>query len=512
MASISGAQVDALDLIFQGLRSKSHDVRLQSAIDLQRHVSDSVHDASSDASVKLWEETINRRLFDLVHSQSNAEKLGGILAIDYLLNAEGEGALEAQRNMFRFYNYVKTLLPNPDINVMLAASKTLGHIAAVGGSTFGDHWLDYEVQAAITLLQAEKQEAGRYAGVLILKELARNSPTFFHSYIGLVFEKILVPLRDTRVIVRESAAELLAACLEIITLRERQAKSPFLVRILQEAQVGLKMAQPEVIHGSFLTYRELLLHGGMFMKESFLDAAASILSFKSHRDALVRKMVITLIPTLAVYDPQTFAEHHLHQAMAHLLTQLDKPNERSVAFIAIGHVASAMGSEMKPFLESIMLHIKQGLQMRGKKNAPSEEPIFQCIGMLASAVGPNLTKLLHDQLDLMFDCGLSEPLRQALTAIATHVPPLLKTIQDRLLDLLSVLLSGQHYRPLGAPASILRADSGSKDVATADVSSSRTLESFGRLTCRRVPPVLPHVVTSQLVDRERQTKGTCTGA
>lgn len=24
-----------------------------------------------------------------------------------------------------------------------------------------------------------------------------------------------------------------------------------------------------------------------------------------------------------------------------------------------------MGSEMKPFLESIMLHIKQGLQMRG---------------------------------------------------------------------------------------------------------------------------------------------------
>ncbi len=49
--------------------------------------------------------------------------------------------------------------------------------------------------------------------------------------------------------------------------------------------------------------------------------------------------------------------------------------------------------------------------------------------MLAQAVGPNLTKLLHDQLDLMFGCGLSEPLRQALVAIATHIPPLLKTIQ-----------------------------------------------------------------------------------
>ena len=58
-----------------------------------------------------------------------------------------------------------------------------------------------------------------------------------------------------------------------------------------------------------------------------------------------------------------------------------------------------------------------------------EEPIFQCIGMLATSVGPNLTKLLHDQLDLMFACGLTEPLRQALVAIARHIPPLLRTIQ-----------------------------------------------------------------------------------
>jgi FKBP12-rapamycin complex-associated protein len=69
------------------------------------------------------------------------------------------------------------------------------------------------------------------------------------------------------------------------------------------------------------------------------------------------------------------------------------------------------------------------IDSNSKKNAPSEEPIFQCVGMLASAVGPNLTKLLHDQLDLMFACGLSEPLRTALMAIARHIPPLLKTIQ-----------------------------------------------------------------------------------
>ena len=117
------------------------------------------------------------------------------------------------------------------------------------------------------------------------------------------------------------------------------------------------------------------------MKEDFLDSAEQILSFRQHRDGLVRRMVITLIPTLAVYDTQTFSEHYLHKAMGHLLTQLEKPNERSFgasqshfsvvpfsfypAFIAIGHTATAVGSEMKQFLEPVMNQIKHGLQMRG---------------------------------------------------------------------------------------------------------------------------------------------------
>ncbi|KAE9388869.1 hypothetical protein BT96DRAFT_786743, partial [Gymnopus androsaceus JB14] len=152
----------------------------------------------------------------------------------------------------------------------------------------------------------------------------------------------------------------------------------------------------------------------------------------------------------------TFTEHFLHKAMGHLLQQLEKSSERHYAFIAIGHTAKQVGSDMKRFLDSIMKQIKSGLQSRGRKNALSKEPIFQCVGMLAKAVGPNLTKLLHNQLDLMFTCGLSEPLVQALTYIAQDIPPLLKTIQDRLLELLCVILSGQPYKPLGAPPSLGR--------------------------------------------------------
>jgi hypothetical protein len=64
-----------------------------------------------------------------------------------------------------------------------------------------------------------------------------------------------------------------------------------------------------------------------------------------------------------------------------------------------------------------------------KKNPPDEKPIFQNVAMLATALGPNLTRHMHEVLDLMFQWGLTEPLRQALVAIARHIPPLLRSIQ-----------------------------------------------------------------------------------
>lgn len=49
--------------------------------------------------------------------------------------------------------------------------------------------------------------------------------------------------------------------------------------------------------------------------------------------------------------------------------------------------------------------------------------------MLATAVGQALTKYLHDLLDLMFHCGLSEPLVTALSNIADRIKPLSPVIQ-----------------------------------------------------------------------------------
>ncbi|RKO90751.1 armadillo-type protein, partial [Blyttiomyces helicus] len=122
-----------------------------------------------------------------------------------------------------------------------------------------------------------------------------------------------------------------------------------------------------------------------------------------------------------------------------------------LAFIAVGKVAIAVGSSMSPYLDATLQNIKEGLSVKGKNRAQTEAPIFSCISMLAIAVGPALTKYMHELLDQIFAAGLTEPLRQALTDLSTNIPPLLPAIQERLLNLLSMIICGQMYRHPGAP-------------------------------------------------------------
>jgi len=81
----------------------------------------------------------------------------------------------------------------------------------------------------------------------------------------------------------------------------------------------------------------------------------------------------------------------------------------------------------------------------------NEAPIFSCLSMIAAAVGQALTKSVERLLDPIFSCGLSDSLFQALVDMAHYVPPSRPMIQEKLLDLLSQILAGRHFLPLGSP-------------------------------------------------------------
>ena len=78
---------------------------------------------------------------------------------------------------------------------------------------------------------------------------------------------------------------------------------------------------------------------------------------------------------------------------------------------------------------------------------------MQCVSMCAKAVGPALNQYLNEILGFMFETGLSTSLTDCLTELVRYIPSYLPMIQERLLDLLSMVLSGKPYYHSGTPAS-----------------------------------------------------------
>jgi FKBP12-rapamycin complex-associated protein len=64
------------------------------------------------------------------------------------------------------------------------------------------------------------------------------------------------------------------------------------------------------------------------MTDMYKEVCDITLRLKDSRDALIRKTVVSIIPTLASYDPSTFSELYLHKSMTHLLNLLRKNSEK----------------------------------------------------------------------------------------------------------------------------------------------------------------------------------------
>lgn len=71
--------------------------------------------------------------------------------------------------------------------------------------------------------------------------------------------------------------------------------------------------------------------------------------------------------------------------------------------------------------------------------------------MIAISVGQTMTKYMDALLDPIFECGLSDMMTQALVDMAHYIPPAKQAIQEKLLNLLSIVLSGKTFTQLGGP-------------------------------------------------------------
>ena len=117
----------AADKILEHLRSRSDDVKKKAQADLRVLVEMEARQMSGEA-FSLFIKKLNTCIFELVKSPDPIDKLGGIYAMDGLVDVECE---ESSTFITRFANYLRQILPCNDVGTMIMASKVLGHLAQV---------------------------------------------------------------------------------------------------------------------------------------------------------------------------------------------------------------------------------------------------------------------------------------------------------------------------------------------------------------------------------------------
>ena len=96
--------------------------------------------------------------------------------------------------------------------------------------------VEYEVKRSLEWLDKDRSEQRRHAAVLILRELARNTPTMFNLYVERFINQIWVTIWDARLNIREASALALRACLELIRRRDAKWSAQWYSAVLSKIQ------------------------------------------------------------------------------------------------------------------------------------------------------------------------------------------------------------------------------------------------------------------------------------
>ena len=185
-----------------------------------------------------------------------------------------------------------------------------------------------------------------------------------------------------------------------------------------------------------------------------------VMAQRNHKSGHVQSAVLQLIPRLASITSESgkaghFTQQYLPDAVTYILASVKR--DRQQAFFTIGFLTMAVGDAIRPQLPKIMDFLRTTLRpkegAKKKSNAPSDDPAYICLCMLARSVGIRMADELEDILDAILSGQLRPPLVAALKEICTALPAMRNKIQEGLLKILSLILLHRQLQHPGAPKS-----------------------------------------------------------
>ena len=101
---------------------------------------------------------VNSKITGLIsHGNDTADRLGGIHALDALIDFEG---VDVAQKITRFTQSLRTVLRGKDLNSMQPAAVALGKICRPGGALISE-LVESEVKTALEWLQSDRVEERR---------------------------------------------------------------------------------------------------------------------------------------------------------------------------------------------------------------------------------------------------------------------------------------------------------------------------------------------------------------
>ena len=396
---------------------------------------------SPDAMLKFIND-LNRKIFELIHGNDSEEKKCGILIINELIDIDTE---DNTVKLTRFCNYLRMVLPCNDIQVMELAAKAMGKLSSpsIGGSLAVD-LVEFEIKRSLEWLNTDKSEFKRYAAVLLIREIASNASTILYGYMSLILDSIWTPLRDQRSNVRLVAFESFSVCLSLIQQRESQQRDQWYKSIYIQIQLGFRSINTESLHSSFLAILAMTEHATEFMLTYVDEVHSYLLKYRDYKDPFVRDSILSSLPL--------FAKHYTSSMSLSITEWMDfllaskKDKDKSKSLVCCCELACYLNLECKNYVDTIIKQVKELVNNKNQKQYI--EDVFACIRLLAKALPAELSPYLPELIHIIFSTGLSFTMRQTLTEIALYIPSYVPTLQDKLINLLSLVLTGHPYRPL----------------------------------------------------------------
>lgn len=404
-----------LEEIFDGLRSTSDEVRNKYALELRSYLTSIARDLSPE-QFNRYNNDINKNIFSFLHSTNIAEKLGGIAALNSLIDFDSGVEEENATKTARFSNYLGTLILSNELVIMREATKALGKLATPESLLTGE-FVDFEAKRAIEWLQndSKQHETRRHAAILIISALIDNAPILFYGYVNQVLEYLWMSLKETKLVIRLDAAISLKKCMDIIYERDTISRKFWMTyyidlasKVLSDGhQINLMNNQDEhnsangensntlssvnsvaatayqmlasttssqsseAIHGALLVYRELIgYHGDAYVKSKFNLIYENIILYRNHRSTIIRKELTRIFPLLCKVDTDQFVEKYLHRTLLYYLSHLKHNRnqhlesvneEKSAIFQSIGLIVLEVGNQMATYLDAILDNIREAL-------------------------------------------------------------------------------------------------------------------------------------------------------